>query len=556
MQENERMRKFAEEYYRKSDELYPSMATVMGIHHYDHEIEDLSPEGIEKSLEFHRQSSEEIEKIDFDKLGNDEKIMFHIINSNIKATLRDIERRKIYETNPAIYADLANNSVFLLLLRDFAPMEERLKAVASRLHKIPSVFEAGKKNVKNPPRVYVDIALNSLKGSGGLLKDMIPRLAEKYPLLKPGIDAGLEKTIAATDDFIKFLENEILPHANGNFAAGKEMFDEMLRESDFMDLTSDDLWEIGQREAKKCEEELIDFCKRKMDPGKTWKENFLEVKKHHPSSDDILPTYQKYLQNAKEFVIKNDLVTIPDNQKVTAMETPEFLRNLTPLAAYMPPAPFEEDQSGYLLVTPINKEQPEEAQEKQMMDNCYGKISYVSLHECYPGHHLQLVYSSGVENPVFKRIFSNIFIEGWAFYTEQLLKDQGYFDVEGEICQLEAAYFRANRVLLDVGLHTGRFTMESALEFMKDKTTWSPYIALGEIQRYTSMPTQALSYYTGKLEIFRIMEDYKKLKGDKFSLKEFHEALLTCGSMPPKLIEWKLGMKEIERPAVKTEALI
>ena len=554
MQQKETMAQFAERYYKKSDEMYPSIATAMGIHDYDGELETLSKEQIEERLEIHREFAKELKKFSFDELNKEEKIMYHIVNSNLKATFRDCERRNIYETDPALYADLANNSVFILLIRNFAPLEERLKSVASRLHKIPALYESAKKNIKNPPKVYVQIALASLKGSGGLLNDMIPKLAEKYPSVKEDITTGLEKTIKATDDYIKFLEEEILPNANGEFAIGRELFDEMLKESDFLDYNSDDLWEIGQRELVKCENELKEFCKKNLDPDKTWQENFLEVKKHHPPADKILETYQKFLKNAKEFVIKNDLVTIPENQKVTAMDTPEFIRSLTPLAAYMPPAPFEEDQSGYLLVTPINKEQPEDAQEKQMMDNCYGKIQYVSLHECYPGHHLQLVYSSGLKNPVFKRLFSNIFIEGWAFYTEQLMKDQNYFDVEGEMCQLEAAYFRAIRILLDVGLHTGRFTMESALDFMKEKTTWSPYIALGEIQRYTHMPTQALSYYTGKLEIFRIMKDYKKMKGENFSLKEFHEDLLNCGSLPPKMVEWQLDMKEIEVPTEMVKA--
>jgi len=550
MKENEKMAQFAAKYYKASDELYPSTATAMGIHDYDGELEDLSPEGIEKSRKIHEKFEGQLGDIDFDVLSKDEKIMFHIVNSNIKASMRHFERTREYEKDPALYADLAIQSVFILLMREFAPLEDRLRSAASRLSKVPGLYAAAKKNLKNPPRVYTEIALDTLEGAGSLLNDLIPRMAKKTPSIKNEINKALEKANKATEEYKEFLKNEILPRSKGDFAIGKEIFDEMLRENDFLDYTSDDLWEIGGREVKKCEEELTNFCRKNLDPNKTWRENFSDVKSHHPAADKILDTYNKYLENARQFVIAHDLVTIPENQVIIGMETPEFNRSMTPLAAYMPPAPYEEDQRGFLWVTPIDLNQSAQHQEKQLRDNCFGKIQYVSLHECYPGHHLQLVYTSGVKNPIFKRIFSNIFIEGWAFYAEQLMKDYGYMDVEGVMCQLEAAYWRAIRILLDVGLHTGRFTYESAMKFMEEKTDWSPFIAKGEIQRYTRTPAQALSYYTGKLEIFRIKEEYKKMKGDEFNLKQFHEDLLHCGSLPPKLIEWKLGMKEIEKPGV------
>jgi len=180
MQENHKMRKFAEAYYKKSDELYPCTATAMGIHDYDHKMDDLSPEAIQESLKMHRDYAEEIEKFDFDKLDDEEKIMYHIVNSNLKATFRDIERRKVYENDPGIYADLANSTIFMMLIRNYAPMEDRLRNIISRLNRIPAIFEAAKKNLKNPPKVYVDMTLDSLKGSGSLMQGTLPGLAEKY----------------------------------------------------------------------------------------------------------------------------------------------------------------------------------------------------------------------------------------------------------------------------------------------------------------------------------------------------------------------------------------
>ncbi|MCE1245658.1 MAG: DUF885 domain-containing protein [Firmicutes bacterium] len=551
MAENRKFNDLADRYYKEMDKNSPTSSTYLGIHDYDGLLDDLSSASFERMRESNKEFRQELDSINFDELDNDNKIKWHILDSSIKEGNRFLNVTKRYETDPALYANVAV-SVFLLLNREFAPLEDRMTSVASRLEKTPELFQAARENLTNPPRVFTEIAIDILNGSGGLLNDLIPKMAEKVPSIKERMDKALEIARKEISDYREFLETVILPRSNGEYAIGKEMMDEILRENDFLDFTSDDLWEIGKREVEKCEQELTDFCNKNFDPGKTWRENYREVKKHHPREDEVLDVYIKCLEKAKSFVIENDLVDIPENQQLVPQHTPEFFRSLTPLAAYMPPAPFEKDQRAFLWVTPVNPDQPEEDREKQLRDSCYGKISYVSLHECFPGHHLQLVYHSSVQDPVFKRSFSNIFVEGWAFYTEQMMKDHGFFDKESELCQLEAAYWRALRILLDVGIHTGRFTWDEAMAFMAEKTDWSPFIAKGELKRYAHDPSQALSYYTGKLEIFRLKEDYAKIHGKDFPLKKFHQDLLRCGSLPVKLIEWKLGLKPVEKPSVKT----
>lgn len=550
MNENEKIIKLAEKYFKAEDQLGPTSATMMGIHDYDGELEDLSSSGLSRMKNTCKSFRKELDEIEFDKLDSDEKIKYHILNSKIKSTERFFRETRQFERDPAYYMDIATNSIYLLLIRDFAPLEERLRSTISRLNKIPDLYESARQNIGTPPKVFTQVALDILKGADSMFDDLIPKIASKVPSLEEEVNKAAQKAKKATDEYREFLEKEVFPRSDGDFAVGSELMDEMLSESDFLDYTSEDLWKIGKRELEVCEKELDEFCRKNMDPDKTWRENYLKVKEHHPAADKVLDTYTKFLKNARDFVIKHDLVTIPENQKVISMATPEFQRAIIPFAAYHPPAPYEKDFTGYLMVTPIDPDQSQEAKEHQLKDNCFGKIQYVSLHECYPGHHLQLVYHSNLKDPVIKRMMSNVFIEGWAFYTEQLMKDYGYFDNEGHLCQLEAAYWRALRILLDVGLHTGKFDFEGALELIQSKTDWSPFIAMGELKRYTRTPTQALSYYTGKLELFKIKEEYEKKVGDRFSLKKFHEDLLNCGSMPPRLMEWKLGLREIKSPVV------
>ncbi|MFP4498873.1 MAG: DUF885 domain-containing protein [Vulcanimicrobiota bacterium] len=547
----EQLNSLINDYFEKEDKQSPTSASALGIHKYDHELEDFSEDNQKKMKNSLNEHYRALKKIDFEDLDTDNRIKYHLLNERIKSSYQFFEETRNLQVDPALYAEVAINSVFLLTLRNYAPLEDRLKAAASRMKKLPAFFDTAKKNLENPPRIFTTVASEMLQGAGAFFKGLIPKMAEETPSIKNDILLASDVALAAVRDYQKFIVEDLSRRSDGDFAIGKKLMDKMLTETEFLNYDSDQLWKKGEEELEKCEQEVEKFVKKNFDAHKPWREVYKEVKKNHPAADKVLQTYVEYLEKARKFVEKHDIVEIPANQKLVAMDTPEFNRSLTPFAAMMPPAPYEEDQTSYLWVTPVDPSQSAQNQERQLRDSSYGKIQYVSLHEAYPGHHLQLVYSNRIKDPMFCRTFSNIFIEGWAFYCEQLMKELGYFDKEGELCQLEAAYWRALRILLDVGLHTRRFDFDGAMEFLQSKVDWSPFIAEGELKRYTRTPTQALSYYTGKLELFNIKRGYEKQKKDSFSLRQFHEDLLNCGSLPPKLIEWKLGLKEVEKPKLR-----
>jgi uncharacterized protein (DUF885 family) len=548
MSENRKLDEFILDYYEQEDRHSPTSATANGLHQYDSELEDYSQAGIEAALKRLDSYDKAFADINYSELDDDGKIKYHLMNENLKSFHLAYEKMKRWEKDPAFYSDIAIHSVFILLLRNFAPLEQRMKSAMERMKKIPRFLTAAKENLTNPAAIHTEIALESLQGGIAFFNNLVPQLADEVPDMKDEVLKARDIAVDAFEDYAEFLRTEIKPRSNGDFAIGKELLDIILTETEFLDYNSDDLWEIGQEELEKCEKELMEFVKREYRTDKPWREVFREMKKNHPSREKVLDAYREAMERTINFVRENNIVDIPENQQLVIMETPEFNRMMTPLAALMPAATFDEDKTGFMWITPVNPNQPPEAQEKQLMESCYGKIQYLALHEGYPGHHLQMVYASRVDDYLYKRTRSGIFIEGWAFYCEQMMKELSYFNRDGELAQLEAAYWRALRILLDIGLHTRRFTIDSALEFMQSKVDWAPFIAKGELKRYSRMPTQALSYYTGKLEIFRIRENYRKAKGDFSSLKQFHHELLKYGSLPPKVIEWKMGIREIEKP--------
>lgn len=164
----------------------------------------------------------------------------------------------------------------------------------------------------------------------------------------------------------------------------------------------------------------------------------------------------------------------------------------------------------------------------------------VFLHEAIPGHHYQI--SLQFENkdlPKFRRFsFNSAFVEGWALYTESLGEQLGcYTDPYQKLGALGTEIHRAIRLVVDAGIHTGKMTREEAIKYMMDHEALAEPVVTAEIERYMSWPGQALSYKTGELKIKELRDKYQQQLGAKFSLKNFHDAILTGGSMPLDVFE-------------------
>jgi uncharacterized protein (DUF885 family) len=221
------------------------------------------------------------------------------------------------------------------------------------------------------------------------------------------------------------------------------------------------------------------------------------------------------------------------------------MRGTIPYAAYMMPGPLEKMQQGVFLVTPVDPQSSKREQEEKLKGHYYGKLPVTALHEAYPGHHLQLVYANSVGSLPRKlgALLSSLFVEGWAFYCEELMEQLGYIDQPLQrLARLSDQLWRAARIILDVSLHTRRMNVEEGIDFLVEKAGLERSNAQAEVRRYTASPTQPMSYLIGKLEIVKLIDEYKK-RHPQASLQEVHDAVLSCGSLPPRLMRERLLQK-------------
>jgi uncharacterized protein (DUF885 family) len=246
--------------------------------------------------------------------------------------------------------------------------------------------------------------------------------------------------------------------------------------------------------------------------------------------------YAGWTAKAREFCRENQLVTLPEGEECVVEPSPPFQRPVLAVASYMTPPAFRASRTGHFFVPfPPEGTSPEDVR-KRLSTNSFHSIPTISVHEAYPGHHWHLTWALGQPRPLRKVVGTAYFVEGWGLYSEELMKEQGFFtDPRHELCQVDARLFRAARMIVDTSLHLGEMTTEEATRFMSEKASLSLPTAKTEVMRYCTWPTQAASYLTGALEIARIRDRwFAEARG---SLREFHDAIGGSGRMPLSLAE-------------------
>ncbi|RLE36673.1 hypothetical protein DRJ12_04270 [Candidatus Acetothermia bacterium] len=454
--------------------------------------------------------------------------------------IRGFEKVAPHRRNPGEYLNVTTGGVILLVMKEFAPLSERLTSILGRVREVPRVLEEAKENLvpDEVPRVWAETALEQAQQAPLLFTALLPRLAQgAAPGLVDELSTAGRKAGEAVEDYAAFIRDEILPNAEGDFAIGKDLFDEILREEQMVDYDTDELLKIGW-ERLRATEKMMDELAREIDPDRSAREILDEAKGDHPNPERLLATYEEAMRAARDYVVENGIATLPPGEFLRIVETPVYLRPIIPYAAYMPPGIFEEKQEGIFVVTPVDPDASDEEKEAKLRGHSSMKIPVTAIHEAYPGHHLQLTWANRAET-VPRRMGSflaTMFIEGWAFYCEELMEELGYIlEPIQRLGRLSDQLWRAARIILDVSLHTRGMTVKEGIDFLVERCGLEPANAAAEVKRYTMTPTQPQSYLMGKLQILELIEEFKR-ENPTLGLREVHDAILSSGSLPIRLM--------------------
>jgi uncharacterized protein (DUF885 family) len=463
--------------------------------------------------------------------------------NEIRVTLRRYERLKPQAKNPEFWmSHLLGGLHHLLLSADRTPGEKALAAIG-RLEDIPAFLDDVRLTLTEPVRVFVETALRMSDGGRLLVKDMSTALAAQSPMHAARLSAAADQAVAALKKFDRDLKRW-LEMATDHYAIGEEEFNFLLHYQHILRDTAPELWRYGLRLKEEIEADLVRLAGR-LDGGSTqWPELVDKLRADHPSAHELVDAYAKEMARARDFVAERKLAPIPE-APLGVIPTPAFMRPVIPYAAYDSPGSYTRDRTGWFYVTVPDSRLPSDQQERILRDHCRYELAATALHEGYPGHHLQMVIAKNLDSHVRKNLWTPLTVEGWALYCEDMMGEEGFYASDEELFfQRVHLLWRAVRILLDVGLHTRGMTREQAVNQMVNDLHVDRGNAEAEVRRYCAWPAYQLAYAVGRRELLRLRDDFRAARGDTFSLRGFHDAVLPYGGLPVTLIRWGLGLSE------------
>ncbi len=521
---------------------HPVAATEAGIHDYDHLLPDDSPDGLKARAAWLRDLDQRlVASVPWDELPLEPRVDFALLRSRIAALKADLDEVKVPQKNPGLYLDRAFNAVHLLLARSFAPLDERKEAAVARLMAIPDYLESVRPNLKQVPPQLLESSLDMAAHGPTFVDEVVRTLLRQFPGEAERLEHAGNRARSGFLHFHEWMDKELKPKAAGTFAIGERWINYKLEREHMVPYTCAELEKVG-REHVAHAQVLLDDEARRHDPDSHWRELIEQGRERTPEANWLREAYVAEMDRARRFVAERRIAPIPVGERLEILDTPVFDRGMLPYAAYQAPAPFDADTTGVFYVTPIDIRRSKAEQAAQLGAHCTPALPIIALHEGYPGHHLQLTHSNRAATRLRRIVHSDVFMEGWALYCEELMWEQGYFTADPltRLFQLRDLLFRACRVVVDMGLHSGRMTPEQAIEYMVEEVMLDQHVATAEVRRYCMTPTQPMSYLVGKLQILELRSEAQRKLGARFHLHDFHAAILASGTIPLALVREEL----------------
>jgi uncharacterized protein (DUF885 family) len=473
-------------------------------------------------------------QIDTSRLSTDERVDWLLLNARAERTLLDTVLRR-GERVPNRYVPLGG--LYWRVAEAASPDAEDWVWAAAQLEAAPTVLAVGRERLEAPPPLWIRLAVANALGTADFLDVvLLERIAEAPDSTRPRLRTAAAAARDALRSYAAFLTDTLQPGAVGSWAVGSAYYDRVLRESNFLPYTAESMIAEGYRVHEETKVEL-DALARTIDSTKSWRELVDEMQERHPEPGSIVEAYRRASLRVLGFLISRDLIRIPPCEELLYVPTPPALRETYAWGGYGGIRERDSVLYGRFFATDVVDGMSSDEVQDKLRAQSYGWISVIALHEGYPGHHLQSVYARLNPNRLRRRFSNTYYGEGWALYAEHWMQRAGLFTTPDErLAQLQMRLWRTARVIVDPSLHTGRMSYEDAVQFFVDEVGLTRSAAEAEVNRYTTLPTQAPSYIIGWLEIERLKRDLLDVLGDAFDERQFHEALLEQGSVPPALL--------------------
>ncbi|TDY04260.1 DUF885 domain-containing protein [Thiohalophilus thiocyanatoxydans] len=508
-------------YYQAWFRFHPETAVDLGVRGFESQLTPFADDDIGALNTLNEKLIDSLDEIETSRLTAAQVVDRDVMYGAAVIELSETIEHDWRYCDPARY--LPVHAIYQLTLHNLKLNKQHLK---TRLEAIPRYLRNAQANLHNEPEAIPPLWLEAAHTEAVQGAEYL-RSLRKHPIfLQHALNSELEQAAHAVDEFARFMETALQPHAAGDFACGKTRFERLLQHRHALPVSAEQLHALGER----LFEETLAALKQvtfELQGNDDIQQLTDRIQARHPTAEQLQETYRENMLAAKAFVEQQDLISLPEPESLRVIETPPFLRHEIPFAAYLEPPFNDPEQQGYYYVTPVENA-------ASLGEHNFVSLQHTCVHEAWPGHHLQFVTANrGRRSSSLPRLVnpSSTLYEGWALYCEQLMQEQGFLDSpESRFILLKDRLWRALRIMLDVELHTRGLPVERAAERMQHWLGFTRAQAMADLGWYTRSPTVPMGYATGWALINATRERLRQLE-KPFHLKSFHDRLLAEGSI-------------------------
>ncbi|MGH8092416.1 MAG: DUF885 domain-containing protein [Chthoniobacterales bacterium] len=525
------LHKLANEFYDWRNEEFPVGSSDAGLHTWDDRLTDYAPARIAARAEHVRALLARVNAMQTATWSKDEKIDWILFRSQLESFAFDDRVWHSTSRDPQTYVGECSNAIFSILKKDYDTPQDRARAATARLRAMPAMLAQGEKNLQKPVKLFAQLAIASARAIDPLFNDTLMTLAKDLsPNERIDLTRARDTALSAIHDFADRLEKR-LPEMMAFAPMGEKNYNDYLHRILLLPLDAAEVEMIGRVELaqyRAYEAWLPDPSLADPDPKRS--------KNIPPDQASFLKAYQSREAEMIQFLKDHRLVTLPDYLgKFEIRQLPEAFKPTSPGGFMNPPGLYDKDPTGFYFIPTYNPDSK----------NFYIRAAIedprpILGHEGIPGHFLQLSIAKHLSDEIRRQHQDNVFVEGWALYGEEMLMREGLYPPDsasqGQVLRL--ARYRSARIGVDVNLHTGKWTFEQAVKYFMEAGGLDREAAEGEAAGAASNPTQKISYIIGKWQIMQLLGRYRDKLGPNFRLGEFHDDLISHGSLPVSVLEW------------------
>jgi len=535
--------------------LNPVMATELGDHRHDDSLDDIGPTARGERTQLAHQLLDALTSIDAKTLSRAHQVDAQLLAQHLRYEIWSIEELQEWRWNPLLYTELAGNSLYLLMARDFAPLPVRLSDAAARLEALPRLL-AQVRETLDPAAVPHIHAETALQQNPGVLELVTALIEPQLHVLPDADQARLRTAIARARTAVSqqqiWLEKRLLPEAQGDFRFGAQRYDEKLHFALDSSLSREQIRTRAQAELERTRQEMYAIARSVLagregapelpeSPTAAQQQAAIEAAlaladAQAPQRSAVFDTARQSLEQARRFVQAKDFITLYDDP-LEIIPMPRFEQGVA-LAFCDPPGPLDRGLKTFFVVSPIPADWPEERVRSFLREYNTRAIDELTIHEAMPGHYVQLAHSNRYESPLRAVLQSGTFIEGWAVYAERLMVEQGYRDGDPlmHLIQLKWYLRSIGNAILDQAVHVDGMTREQAMQLMVHDTFQQEAEASAKWVRVQLTAAQLPTYFVGVQEHLALREEARQRWGKSFTLKRYHDAVLSFGSPPMRYV--------------------